>query len=255
MRIVLAARALARHALLLQRPASRSAGMLQVAPVADLPGVGAAFRRSPPRVEWMRTSRCSCSRPASRARHGAFPVALRIGADGGARDALEILACTQPPSPEPDARTLGLIVGLQRPARAGRCVRHPLTRSPHPRSRTRYLEDRADRAALRLGVRHAAGILAAPAFAGLVEELADLDPATLDDDALLDAWIALHLSSAARYVRHRADGRCRTTSTVGRTAGRSGVPGLHYAGVHARRALVRAVAAVMAVGAIVADQM
>lgn len=235
------------------------AGMLRVDPVADLPGVGTGFSDHPTVwVEWM--PRPGAPVPGGRPEdaHGAFPIALRIGADGGAGDALEILACTQPPAPEPDARTLGLIVGLQRPRSRG-TVRpasaHPLAA---PAIAYHYLEDEADRAALRLGVRRAAGILAAPAFAELVEELADLDPATLDDDALLDAWIALHLSSAAHTCGTAPMGAADDPLAVVDGAGWvRGVPGLRIADASVLPVVPSCgpVAAVMAVGAIVADQM
>ncbi len=160
--------------------------------------------------------------------------------------------------PEPDARTLGLIVGLQRPRSRG-TVRpasaHPLAA---PAIAYHYLEDEADRAALRLGVRRAAGILAAPAFAELVEELADLDPATLDDDALLDAWIARHLGSAAHTCGTAPMGAADDPLAVVDGAGRvRGVPGLRIADASVLPVVPSCgpVAAVMAVGAIVADQM
>lgn len=235
------------------------AGVLRVDPVADLPGVGDGFSDHPTVwVEWMPRSGAPVPGERPEDEHGAFPIALRIGADGGAGDELEILACTQPPAPEPNARTLGLIVGLQRPRSRG-TVRpasaHPLAA---PAIEYHYLEDERDRAALRLGVRRAAEILATPAFADLVGELVDLDSATLDDDALLDAWIGRHLGSAAHTCGTARMGSADDPLAVVDGAGRvRGVPGLRIADASVLPVVPSCgpVAAVMAVGAIVADQM
>lgn len=232
---------------------------LGITPVLDAPGVGTGFSDHPTVwVEWM--PRPDAPVPASRPEdeHGAFPLALRLGADGGAGDDIEILVCTQPPSPEPGARTLGLIVGLQRPGARG-TVRaasaHPLAA---PAIEYHYLEDPRDRAALRLGVRRAAGILASDAFAGLVAGLVDLDATTLADDAALDAWITRHLGSAAHTCGTAPLGPGGDPLAVVDAAGRvRGVAGLRIADASVLPHVPSCgpVAAVMAVGAIVADQM
>lgn len=236
--------------------ALRAAG---IEPVVDLPGVGAHFSDHPTVwVEWM--PREGAPVPAARPEdaHGAFPLALRVAADGGPGDEVEILACTQPPAPEPDARALGVIVGLQRP-RARGTVRpasaHPLA---PPAIDYRYLEDPFDRAALRFGVRRAAEVLGAPAFAGLVAELVDLDAATLDDDALLDAWILARLGSASHTCGTAPMGPEGEPLAVVDAAGRvRGVSGLRIADTSVLPTVPSCgpAAAAMAVGAIVADRL
>ncbi len=242
------------------------AGQLRAAgldPVADLPGVGAAFSDHPTVwVEWMPTAALSGYDAAAEAAHGAFPLALQLGTDGGEGDDLEILACILPPqiavSDSSDPSTFGVIVGLQRPVARGTVA----AASAHPLAAARidygYLADPTDRAALRAGVRRAAELLSSHAFAGLVERLVDLDDAVLADDRRLDEWIADRLGSAAHTCGTAPMGSDADPFAVVDGAGRvRGIEGLRVADTSLLpRVPVRGpAAAAMAVGAIIADQM
>lgn len=67
-----------------------------------------------------------------------------------------------------------------------------------------YLATASDRARMREAVRTAVRLLRSEAFADLFDRLTELDDATLDDDAALDAWMrsrlgtAIHLCGSAR---------------------------------------------------------
>ena len=236
----------------------RSAG---IEPVCDLPGVGAAFSDHPTVwVEWMPTPTFAESDVHAEDASGAFPIALCLSEDGGPGDDLEILACTQPPDPAARSRDAahGLIVGLQRPRSRGTVVPasvHPLS---SPAISYRFLEDPLDRAALRRGVRLAAELLSAPAFADLVDRLVDLDDQTLESDELLDDWIHHHLGSAAHTSGTAPMGPDTDPLAVVDGAGRvRGIAGLRV-GDTSLLPIVPSrgpAAAAMAVGALIADQM
>jgi choline dehydrogenase len=238
----------------------RAAG---IDPVADLPGVGAAFSDHPTVwVEWMPTAALSAYDVAAAASQGAFPLALQLGADGGEGNDLEILPCLLPPQiavrAAADPITFGVIVGLQRPVARGTVV----AASAHPLAPARidygYLADPTDRAALRSGVRRAAELLSSRAFAGLVDRLVDLDDAVLVDDRRLDEWIADRLGSAAHTCGTAPMGSDADPLAVVDGAGRvRGIEGLRVADTSLLpRVPVRGpAAAAMAVGAIIADQM
>lgn len=236
----------------------RAAG---IEPVCDLPGVGAAFSDHPTVwVEWMPTPAFAESDAHAEDASGAFPIALCVGEDGGPGDDLEILACTQPPDPAARSRDAahGLIVGLQRPRSRGTVVpasAHPLS---SPAISYRFLEDPLDRAALRHGVRLAAGLLSAPAFAELVDRLVELDDQTLESDELLDDWIGRRLGSAAHICGTAPMGPETDPLAVVDGAGRvRGIAGLRV-GDTSLLPIVPSrgpAAAAMAVGALIADQM
>ncbi|TDN92563.1 GMC oxidoreductase [Microbacterium sp. BK668] len=225
----------------------------------DLPGVGSAFSDHPTVwVEWIPTDLLA-ERDAGRdSAEGAFPLALPLGADGEPGDDLELLVCLRPPEvPAGPSSRFGLLVGLQRPVSRGSVA--PTAAHPFAPMAIdyRYLADERDRAALRTGVRAAARLVASPAFAPLVERLADLDDATLRDDGRLDAWIAAHLGSAAHTCGTAPMGPSGDPGAVVDGAGRvRGVDGLRVADTSILpTAPSRAPGAIAcAIGAIVAAQ-
>ena len=91
---------------------------------------------------------------------------------------------------------LQLIVGLQRPDGRGSITLQSADASAPPRIDYRYLEEESDLARMRVGIRTAAALLRSDAFGGLLDRLTELDDATLDDDARLDAWMRAHLGTA-----------------------------------------------------------
>ncbi|MBU4466154.1 MAG: GMC family oxidoreductase N-terminal domain-containing protein [Actinobacteria bacterium] len=207
-------------------PSLRRAG---IDVVADLPGVGAAFSDHPTVwIEWLPTAALSEAPPHPEDVDGAFPLALYLSADGTSGDDLEVLVCTQPP--DADATPYGLVVGLQRPRSRGTVSAtsaHPLGA---PKIAYGYLRDPEDRAAMRVGVRCAAGLLVSTAFAGVVERLVDLTDDTLGDDLLLDAWILEHLGSASHTCGTAPMGPETDPAAVVDGAGRvRGIRGLRIA--------------------------
>lgn len=258
-------------------PASqlRDAG---IDPVADLPAVGAAFSDHPTLwVDFAPTAALAERVPTTDDADGPFPLALSLGAGGGSGDDLEILVCIQPPDTSAegaasdgaasdgafsegnvDAAPYGVIVGLQRPVARGTVAAtsaHPLDA---PKITYGYLEDPADRAALRTGVRRAATLLTSPAMSGVVEGLVDLDPATLDDDAHLDAWIAARLGSASHTCGTAPMGADSDALAVADGAGQvRGIAGLRIADTSLLPFVPSRgpASAAMAVGAIIAAQM
>lgn len=236
-----------------------------IPPVIDLPGVGAAFSDHPTVwVEWVPSAVLAARDAATDAAHGAFPIALRMGADGGAGDDLEILVCTVPPErafPSDDddlVPPFGLIVGLQRPHSRGTIVAGSANPLAAPTIRYGYLTDERDRAALRIGVRRAAQLLNSTAFAGLVERLVDLDDGTLGEDDRLDAWIADRLGSAAHTCGSVPMGAAHDQNAVVDGAGRvRGIRNLRIADTSILPAVPSRgpASAAMAIGVIIAEQM
>ncbi|HET6302349.1 GMC family oxidoreductase N-terminal domain-containing protein [Microbacterium sp.] len=94
------------------------------------------------------------------------------------------------------ADDLQLIVGLQRPEGRGSITLQSDDPTAPPRIDYRYLEEESDLARMRVGIRTAAALLRSDAFDGLLDRLTELDDATLDDDARLDAWMRAHLGTA-----------------------------------------------------------
>lgn len=181
--------------------------------VADLP-VGEWFHDHPNvAVLW----RSTCSQRASSERIP-FPAALNFDSSGLAglhpEGDLEILLTAQPEhllfgaglgsgppvgssqTPQPDSPELRLIVALQQPLSRGRLsLRSPDPLVP-PRIQYHYLKHAHDRKRLRTGVRTAADLLRAAAFAEQFGSLVDLDDETLTHDRLLDEWIRTRLGTA-----------------------------------------------------------
>lgn len=140
----------------------------------------------------------------------AFPTALNFdssGADGQHPDGdLEILLCVKPlrllVNPDPPPLPAGgsdeyhVMVSLQAPKGRGRMALvsgDPLTQ---PRIDYNYLSNESDRQRMRVGVRTAARLLTSASFASVFRSFASLTDDILGDDALLDAWIDTHLSTA-----------------------------------------------------------
>lgn len=231
-------------------------------PVADIVGIGAAFSDHPTVwVEWMPSSELA-ARTTADAPYGAFPLALRMDADGAAGDDLEILACILPPEIRTGDRDatdpFGLLVGLQRPLSRGTVVpasAHPLAA---PRIDYDYLADGRDREALRTGVRRAAEMIASPAFSDLARGFVDLHDDALGDDVRLDAWIAERLGSAAHTCGTAPMGAADDPRAVVDGAGCvRGIAGLRVADTSILPSVPSRgpAAAALAIGAIIADQM
>lgn len=235
---------------------------LGIEPVHDLPGVGASFSDHPTVwVEWSPGPDLAAI-AAQDAPDGAFPVALRVGADGGPGDDIELLACTRPPAleAEPDVvpPSFGMIVGLQRPNARGTIAASSSRPFAAPVISYGYLEDDRDRRALRVGVRLAAQMATSRAYAGLVDRLIDLDDETLGDDDRLDAWIEERLGSAAHASGSAPMGPSIDARAVVDGAGRvRGIRDLRIADTSILPVVPSRgpAATAMAVGAIIADQL
>lgn len=93
-------------------------------------------------------------------------------------------------------RDLVLLVGLQGEEARGSITLESADPTTYPRIDYRYLSTAHDRERMRLGIRTAVALLRSRAFAHLFERLTELDDATLDDDAALDAWMRTHLGTA-----------------------------------------------------------
>lgn len=93
-------------------------------------------------------------------------------------------------------RDLVLLVGLQGEEARGSITLESGDPMVPPRIDYRYLSTAFDRERMRLGIRTAVALLRSRAFAPIVERLTELDDATLDDDAALDAWMFAHLGTA-----------------------------------------------------------
>lgn len=242
-------------------------------PVADLPGVGASFSDHPALwVDFTPTPELAGRASTADDADAPFPLALSLGADGGPGDDLEILVCIQPPdtsaegaasqnaapSGSVDAAPYGVLVGLQRPVARGTVTVTSAHVLDAPKIAYGYLEDPADRAALRTGVRRAATLLTSPAMAQLVSGLVGLTSATLDDDAELDGWIAARLGSASHTCGTAPMGSASDPLAVADGAGRvRDVAGLRIADTSLLPYVPSRgpASAAMAVGAIVAAQM
>lgn len=173
--------------------------------VADLP-VGQDFSDHPNlSVGWH--ARMPLVDPAERC---AFPTALNFDSSGAAGHYpdgdLEVLLCVKPlrllvnpdlPAiPAEGADEYHVMVSLQAPTGRGRMTLvsgDPLTQ---PRIDYNYLNNESDRQRMRVGVRTAARLLHAAAFEGTFAKFSSLSGEILGDDALLDAWIDTHLSTA-----------------------------------------------------------
>jgi choline dehydrogenase len=221
--------------------------------IADLP-VGTAFSDHP--TVWVEFAPTDALAREPWRGDGAFPIALRLGLDGGAGDVIELLACTRPPdlgaSADDRDVTYGVVVGLQRPEARGAVGVASARPLASPRIDYGYLSNANDRRALRAGVRAAARMLESAPYRPLVGALVDLDTDVLDDDAELNGWIAARLGSAAHT--------CGTApmGTVVDGAGRvHGVANLSVADASLLPVVPSRApgAAALAVGAIIAEQL
>ena len=209
---------------------------LGIAVVADLP-VGQAFSDHPHVTLSWRAAR-HLNEPSERF---AFATALNffsgIRGDARARDLaatgdLEILLAVKPidyllsgvaaaDAERPGSEQFQLIVSLQGPEGRGRITLTSADPLAAPRIEYRYLESAVDRARLRVGIRTAAAVLRAEAFAEVFDGFRDLDEPTLADDVLLDAWIRAHLGTALHLSGTAPMGT--VTDAVGRVRGIQGL--------------------------------
>ena len=161
--------------------------------VADLPGVGTAFSDHP--LVYLPYRPVEGLPPSALPLHGVLHA--RVDPDGREVEVLPWLR----PFPGDAEPLVG--VGLQHPVARGRLALDPRDPAGPPRLDYRYLREDVDRRGLRAGVRLAAALLAADAFAGTAGPSTALPPVVLDDDAALDGWIAartgtaVHLSGTA----------------------------------------------------------
>ncbi|MDR5700471.1 GMC family oxidoreductase N-terminal domain-containing protein [Agromyces aerolatus] len=127
-------------------------------------------------------------------------------------------------------RDLVLLVGLQHESARGSITLESADPTVQPRIDYHYLSTADDRERLRLGVRTAVALLRSRAFAGLFERLTELDDATLDDDAALDAWMLTHLGTAIHLCGSAPMGPASDPGAVADGFGRvHGVSGLRIA--------------------------
>lgn len=127
-------------------------------------------------------------------------------------------------------RDLVLLVGLQHEDARGSITLESADPAVHPRVEYRYLSNAHDLARMRLGVRTAVALLRSRAFAGLFEQLTELDDATLDDDDALDAWMLAHLGTAIHLCGSAPVGPATDPNAVADGFGRvHGVDGLRIA--------------------------
>ncbi len=204
--VVLCAGALETPQLLVHSGIGPAAGLrgLGVPVVADLPGVGAHLTDHPSVVLTARLRaevrawdlRCLVGLVATSA----------VARAAGRRSDLQTLVMSGPyvgnnaghlPHAA-DPATVDAVLNpiLYAPESVGRVEVHATDPDVRPRVHYGYLETEGDRAALREAVRRAAAVVAHPAFAALVADDAGVpDPRTLEDDALLDAWIRPSIQS------------------------------------------------------------
>ena len=127
-------------------------------------------------------------------------------------------------------RDLALLVGLQGEEARGSITLESADPTVQPRIDYHYLSTPHDRERLRLGIRTAVALLRSRAFAPLFERLTELDDATLDDDAALDAWMLAHLGTAIHACGSAPMGPAADPTAVVDGFGRvHGVDGLRIA--------------------------
>jgi choline dehydrogenase-like flavoprotein len=174
----------------------RAAG---IAVVADVPGVGADFTDHPNVYVAYRPAG-PVPMPAERVPLHGVLHATSSGAQ--APGDLEILPWLTPFSritggaegPHDDELVVG--VGLQREDSRGRLTLDSGEPLRQPRLEYRYLTEEADRRRLREGVRLAVELLRTRSFAPLVGARSTLADDVLADDAALDGWVRVHLTTA-----------------------------------------------------------
>ncbi|MGI5224597.1 mycofactocin dehydrogenase MftG [Actinoallomurus sp. CA-142502] len=198
--------------------------------VEDLPAVGAALSDHPQVVlEW--TPR----RPVAESAGSWLGGALHLSSSGGDHPGdLEILQSLVPMAGLVGGRTavpgqpLALLASVQTPRTSGRLRTVSADPRVPPRIDYGYLETADDRRRLREAVRAAAALLSTSAFgevsAGVVE------PASLDDDGLLDRWIRSRLGTSQHTCGTVPMGRSGDPSAAVDGHGRVyGVSGLRVA--------------------------
>lgn len=234
--------------------------------LVDLPGVGANLTDHPSAITTVRL------RPDIRAWDLRCLVGLvhtSSAAGEGGRNDLQMLAMSGPfvgnngghlpEATDPEAVDAVLNPILYAPRSVGRIEVVSVDPSVRPRIHYDYLSHPVDRSRLREGVRLAARIYDHPAFAEMIADAGGTpDPATLDADDLLDAWIRRGLHSTLHGC-----GTCRMGSpddpdAVTDPRGRVlGVEGLRIAdlSIVPRVPSAPTHATAMAVGAQIADWM
>ena len=167
--------------------------------VADVPAVGADFTDHP---NVYVAYRPTTPVPLPAGRLPLSGVLHATSSDADLPGDLELLPWLTPfsritggPS-EPHADELVIGVGLQREESRGLLTLDGADPLRQPRLAYRYLTEGADRRRLREGVRLAAELLRSRSFAPLVGSRADLDDGVLRDDAALDGWVRMHLTTA-----------------------------------------------------------
>jgi predicted dehydrogenase (TIGR03970 family) len=201
--------------------------------VRDAPGVGRAFSDHPDLSIGWRASRDIVDPDTTET----FTTALNLASDGGPGPGdLEIMACVTTMgrlltgSASTETGDLFLLVGLQHELARGSITLESADPAAPPRIEYRYLSNAHDLARVRLGVRTAVALLRSRAFAGLFERLTELDDATLDDDAALDAWMLAHLGTAIHLCGSAPMGSADDPNAVADGFGRvHGVHGLRIA--------------------------
>jgi choline dehydrogenase len=235
-----------------------------VAVVVDRPGVGRAFSDHPDlSVGWR--ARIDVVDPGA---PETFTTALNLASTEGGGDDLEIMVCVttmghlltgsgglvaggarsalrhplatvralrgasmrRVRQQAAHGRDLTLLVGLQREEARGSITLESADPTVPPRIDYRYLSTPGDRERMRRGIRTAVALLRTRAFADLFDRLTELDDATLDDDAALDAWMLAHLGTAIHLCGSAPMGRPSDPAAVVDAFGRvHGVSGLRVA--------------------------
>lgn len=173
--------------------------------VSDLP-VGQSFSDHPNLAVGWHSSRSLIDHTEQ----FAYPTSLNFDSSGAQLrypdGDLELLLAVKPmsllqgtsssASPEQRPDEYHILVSLQAPTSRGRMELVSSDPVIQPRIDYNYLQDEADRARLRLGVRTAARLLQSTSFQPIFQNFASLNDDILGDEELLDRWIRTHLSTA-----------------------------------------------------------
>ncbi len=125
---------------------------------------------------------------------------------------------------------LSFIVAVQAETSRGNITLESADPSTPPRIDYNYLSTESDRSRMREAVRVTVRILRSQAFAPLFGRLTELEDRTLDDDALLDAWMLTHLGTAIHLCGSARFGGAGDRGAVVDQYGRvHGVEGLRVA--------------------------
>ena len=205
-------------------------------PVAhDLPAVGAALSDHPQvAVEWTPTLPLDGPTGGRGVRTWLGGVLHQPSSGDGTGD-LEILQSLVPMTGLVTGRTavpgapLTFLVSVQTPRRGGGVRTVSPDPDTPPRVDYRYLESEADRRSMREAVRAAAALLGTDAFAQVAHGPVDLPPRTLEDDGLLDAWIAARLGTSQHTCGTVPMGPSADTAAVDAQGRVHGLTGLRVA--------------------------